>query len=133
MATECIFNQRVDERFTINCIVVHEHTQTQLVTGDHLDTIEFVKMPKIGEYILSHSRTNAYRILRLQRTKTSDVQLIVLFVSDPTNVLEHNPAPDKIKKRGLPVHVHNSKCTSHCIDIYYLGIIKGYEIDIVLL
>jgi hypothetical protein len=129
MSTECIYNQHADARFTVACTVAHEYTQTQLSNREHLDTSGFVKMPQIGEYILSHCRTQAYRVVRHQKAEACGTRLTVLFVADPTPVLEHNPAPDKIKSRGIPVHVHNRKCTSHCIDIYYLHMIRGHAIN----
>jgi hypothetical protein len=129
MSTECIYNQHADARFTVACTVAHEHTQTQLSNSIHLDTSGFVKMPRVGEYILSRCRTQAYRVVRHQNATACGSRLTAIFVSDPTPVVESNPAPDKQQDKGIPIHVHNRKCTSHCIDIYYLAMIKGYDIN----
>tara|TARA_R110001583_G_scaffold174017_2_gene328222 strand:+ start:3334 stop:3552 length:219 start_codon:yes stop_codon:yes gene_type:complete len=67
----------------------------------------------------------AYRVLRHQKATACGNSLTVIFVSDPTPVQEQNTFGDK----GIPIHVHNSKCTSHCIDVYYLKMQMGYGIN----
>lgn len=131
MATQCIFNQHVDYRISVSCTVAHEHTQTELTNLHHLNTSSFAKMPQVGEYLLSNCRKLAYRVVRHQRATACGQSLTVIFVADPTPVQEKDSFSDSGK--GIPIHVHNSKCTSHCIDVYYLATPKGYGINAELL
>ena len=131
MSTKCLFNEHVDYRLSVSCAVAHEYTQTALGNQHHLDTSSFMKIPQVGEYLLSKCRKLAYRVVRHQRATACGNKLIVIFVSDPTPVQEKNSFPDSDK--GIRIHVHNSKCTSHCVDIYYLTMPKGYGINAELL
>ena len=105
-------------------IIASETSQTQY-GGDHLDICAYNMLPQVGEYILSKCRTMAFRVLRHQKAEACGNKLTVVFVSDPTPVAEENPHGEK----GVKIHMHNQKCTSHCIDEYYLMQPKSYGIN----
>lgn len=95
----------------------------------HLNTECFAITPRVGEYILSKCKGLAFPVLRHHPATACGQRLNVIFVGDPTPVSETNEFGDK----GISVKVHNRKCTSHCIDIYYLTMAKGYNINAELL
>lgn len=105
-------------------IVASETTKTA-ISSKYLDIKSFVRVPNRGEYILSKCKTKAYRVVRLQHAKACGSIFQVVFVADPTSVLESNPHGAK----GVEIDVHNRKCSSHCVTPYYLSEPKGHEIN----
>jgi hypothetical protein len=123
-----IFHEYIDHRTSIRQSIAFESTMTE----PPLDTFNinaFAKIPMVGEYILSKDHKSAYRVVRHQDAEACGNRLKIIFVAEHTPIQKENSYGDK----GVSIHVHNQKCTSHCIDEYYLVRPKGFEINATLL
>jgi hypothetical protein len=125
MTTETTFSQHIHYQSAVRCTVAHDYSKTELTNENHLNMRSFAKTPQVGEYILSNCGEMAYRVVRHQRAEACGNQLTVIFVSDPTPIQIENT----FGKKGVAIHVHNQKCTSHCIDTYFLRMPMGYSIN----
>lgn len=123
-----IFHEHIDYRSSVRQSIAFESTMTEPPLHT-FDINAFAKMPMVGEYILMKDRKSACRVLRHQEAEACGSRLTIIFVSEPTPVQEENLLGDK----GVSIHVHNQKCTSHCIDEYYLERPKGFKINATLL
>ena len=119
-----IFCEKIDPLTTVGQIVAFESTKTE-VPSDDLNINSFTKMPLIGEYILSKDYEYAYQVLRHQKAEACGSNLTVLFVSEKIKIRKNNAFGDE----GSGINVHNQKCTSHCVDIYYLNRPMGYSLN----
>jgi hypothetical protein len=125
MKTGTIFKEHLHYQSTVRCAVAHDYSKSELSLGKHLNICTFAKTPQVGEYILSKCCEMAYRVVRHQKAEACGNQLTVIFVSDPTPIQIENT----FDKKGVAIYVHNQKCTSHCIDTYYLRMPMGYSIN----
>ncbi len=123
-----LFHAHIDYRTTARQHIAYESTQTEPALGT-FDINAFVQMPLVGEYILSNDHRSAYLVLRHQKAEACGNKLTIIFVAEPTPIAKTNNFGDK----GVAIKVHNQKCTSHCIDEYYLARAKGFEINATLL
>lgn len=127
MSQENIFEKSIQFDHSVPNTVAHEYSKSQL-SSDDIDLSTFMVMPQIGEYIASKCKKFAYRVIRHQSASGCGQKLTVIFVADPTPI----SAVNNFDKKGIPVRVHNRKCTSHCLDVYYLTQPFRYAINAIL-
>lgn len=118
------FNQHIDYRSKCPVILILELSQTE-ITSEHVDIRSFMIIPQVNSFILSACKTMAFKVLRHANATACGQKLTAVFLGEPTPVQIENPFGDY----GQAISVHNQKCTSHCIDTYYLSTKKGFKIN----
>ncbi|KAA1254786.1 hypothetical protein F0M16_10995 [Vibrio cholerae] len=123
-----IYSQGITEYNRQNLILAYDLDGTQLGLKES-NINAFTKRPKVGDFILSRCKTQAFRVVRHAKATSCGQDVTVTFLSEPTLVLKENPYAESNVDKGVQVEVHLMRGCCHYIETYYLARPRGYELS----
>ncbi|EQM48213.1 hypothetical protein D051_1053 [Vibrio parahaemolyticus VPCR-2010] len=123
-----IYAQGLTDYNRHSLLLAYEFDGTQLAMTDSSINV-FTKKPKVGEFILSRCKTQAFRVVRHAKATACGQNVTVTFLSEPTPVSKENPHAEAKGDKGVQVEVHLMRGCCHYIETYYLARPRGFKLN----